>query len=111
MNISDLIYKIMEEVPNVFQSWYRKELEETHVIFQQIEEKPYDYCDGSYSIIEHRIQIDIFGENEEEVYDIKESIKEKMEAAEFDWAGTQYECLEEINYYHVGHKFIYLEEL
>ena len=111
MNISDKVYITLEAVPNVFQSWYRKELEETHVIFQQTDETPMDYEEDYYSAIEHIIQVDIFGGNEAEAYETKETVKEKMEASGFDWMGTKYECLEEINYYHIGHKFKYLEEL
>ena len=111
MNIPDLIYKTLETVPLVFQSWYRKDLEDTHVIFQQIEEKPLYYTEGSYDEVEHIVQIDVFGKNEQEVYEIKELVKELMEVAEFDWLGTQYEHIEELSYYHVGHKFKYSEEL
>ena len=111
MNIADLVYKTLEDVPNVFQSWYRKDLEDTHVIFQQTSEQPADYEDNEYSIIEHYVQVDVFGQDEQEAYTTKELVKEKMEANGFDWMGTQYECLEEINYYHIGHKFKYTEEL
>lgn len=111
MNLSTEIFEILKEIDNVYESWYRQNLDKTHLVFQEIEEKPQFYSDGSYAEIEHTFQFDVFGDDENEVYAMKEAVKECLKEAGFIWQGTRYEHLREIDYFHNTSKYICTEVL
>ncbi|MEA5073093.1 MULTISPECIES: DUF3168 domain-containing protein [Eubacterium] len=110
MTLSDLIYKLTEDIPNIFESWYRQELDKTHGVFQQISEEPQVYADGYYDSVEHTYRFDVFSSSIDEADAVMKKIRAALESGGFIWQGTQFEYLSEIDYYHNSQKFLILTE-
>lgn len=106
-----LVYLQHPDKQVVFESWYRQDIDLTHIVFQQIEEKPKSFSDDEIESVEHVVSVDVFGKDSREVHKMKVDAIKHMRNAGFVWTGTGYEYLREIDYYHQELKFYYLEEL
>lgn len=109
--VFDALMCLQQDKQVVFESWYRQDIDLTHIVFQQIEEKPKIFSDDEIESVEHVVSVDVFGKDSLEVHKMKVDVIKHMIETGFVWMGTGYEYLREIDYYHQELRFYYLEEL
>lgn len=112
MTLSDHIFKVLAEagISETYESWYKQDIDQTHLIFQQMSETPADYSDGHYETLIHDYRFDVFSEDLNAAEQMKKEVRAALEAAGFIWQGTQYEYDSKIRYYHNSSKYL-LEEV
>ena len=113
MTPSDEIFKILADagIEEAHESWYKLDIEISHLIFQQMEERPKDYSDDGYEVIEHVYRFDVFSKDNAQAEHMKKDVREALEKHGFIWQSTQYEYYSDIQYYHNTSKFIFEEGL
>lgn len=110
MILSDKVFLALQELENVYQSTYLKDLDCTYVVFNETAEYPAFDSDGFVEGTGHDLEVHVLGLVEVEVHDYKDQIKEKLSQVGFDWLGNGNEFIQEINYFHIQLNFYYLEE-
>lgn len=113
MTPSEEIFKILADagINEVYESWYKQDIETPHVIFQQMEERPIMCSEDHYEAIEHVFRFDAFSKDNAKAEELKHATRQALENNGFVWQGTQYEYHSEIEYYHNTTKYIFEEVL
>ena len=76
--MSEDIYKILENIPNVYEGWYREDIKESHVTFFKYAESPIEFSDDEFESIENSIQIDVWGTDKVETERTIEQVKNSL---------------------------------
>lgn len=109
--MSENIYKILENIPNVYEGWYREDIKETHVTFFKYAESPIEFSDDEFESIENSIQVDVWGTDKEETETTKEEVKNLLLKSGFNWTDSNNDFESEIGLYHLAMRFNYQEEV
>ena len=105
MNISDTIYKVLENINNVYEGWYREELKETHTTFIIYYTSPTEFEDDDNSKEYICFQIDTWGEDKESVDSQYKKVRKILKENGFCWmeSNRDYETYTKI--YHYADRF------
>lgn len=113
MTIADIIFKALEEVPNVYETSYAKDIAETYVAFNETESKPEEYYDDDdYLEILNIIEVDVMAISAEERDSTAKIIRRQLKTAGFSWQGSRKESIREpnLNMFHEALLFHYITE-
>lgn len=108
--MEDEIYKILENVPDVYEGWYRSDINRTHVTFFTYNTVPEDFSDCDYESITNSIQVDVWGTDEEEVRTTDKQVKKLLKQNDFLWSESNRDFETETELYHYSNRFNYLAD-
>lgn len=107
LNVDDIIYKILENVTNVYEGWYRESLEATHTTF-------FCYMDGENlsddepEDIVLNFQFDTWGEKKEEVDKQRKKVRKLLKENDFILTDNRNDFEGETGIYHYADKFSFI---
>ncbi len=104
--MDDKIYELLQEIPNVYEGWYRKEIQKTHVTFLEYNLTPDAFEDDDYSELNVAYQFDVWGKNKDEVKETDKKIKKILKENGFLWIDRKKDFEIETEIYHYGNRFI-----
>ena len=108
--MEDEIYKILENIPNVYEGWYREDIKETHVTFFTYNTVPADFSDCDNESIINSVQVDIWGTDVEEVRSIEKQVKSLLKQNDFIWSEANRDFETYTGLYHYANRFNYLAD-
>lgn len=111
MGITDKIYKLLEEVKNVYYGWYREDINDTHVTFYVYNEVPDNFSDDEFECIGYYIQFDVWGTNEEETLQTKNKVRKILINNNFSWQESNDDFETDTELYHRAMRFYFVEEV
>lgn len=105
IKIDDIIYKLLEDIPNVYAGWYREELSETHVTFMKYYYSPSTFLDDEATEIYFAYQFDVWGTDKDEVESIEKQVRKILIKNDFEWLDGKGEFETETGLYHNSNRF------
>lgn len=81
--LEDKIYKILENVKNVYEGWYKQDINYTHVTFLVYNIKPTNFSNSDYESIDKSIQVDIWGKDRDEVREVEKQVNNLLQQNNF----------------------------
>lgn len=103
--LSDIIYKTLEEVNNVYEGWYRKDLNDTHTTFLINNVVPDSFSDDDYEEVRYLIQVDTWGTDKDEVEKQYNKVKKLLKAYGFEWSESNLDYESDTCLYHYADRF------
>lgn len=107
--MEDKVYKILESIPNVYEGWYRSNIEKTHVTFFFYNITPEAFGDDEEEIVTYNMQVDVWGTIKEEVLETENNVKKLLKENDFIWVDCNPDYESEIGLYHNANRFNYSE--
>ena len=104
--LEDKIYLILEDIPNVYEGWYRKDLNETHTTFSIYNVTPTDFEDDDFTKELYLIQVDTWGTSKTEVDEQYRKVKRLLKNNEFIWKDSNRDFETETEIYHYADRFV-----
>lgn len=83
--LEDKIYEILKDIPNVYEGWYRKEVQDIHVTFLVYNQRPENFSSCDNESINNFIQVDVWGTNREVVRTVEKQVEKLLKQNEFLW--------------------------
>jgi len=105
MSLEDKIYKILEDIPNVYEGWYREDINSTHTTFLIYYCSPDNFADDDYSEEYYAIQIDTWGTDKDEVEKQYEKVKKLFKDNDFLWLESNRDYENDTKIYHYSDRF------
>lgn len=103
--LSDRIYKTLENINNVYEGWYIKELEKTHTTFLIYNVKPDNFSDDDFLEEQYLIQVDTWGTDKEEVEKQYKKVRELLKNDDFIWSESNMDYETDTLIYHYSDRF------
>ncbi|WP_252247134.1 hypothetical protein [Clostridium sp. ZBS4] len=108
--MEDEIYKLLENIPNVYEGWYRENIKETHVTFFTYHTTPINFSNCDYENINNSVQIDVWGTDVEEVRKTEKEVKKLLKENEFIWIESNRDFETDTGLFHYSDRFNYLAD-
>lgn len=107
MNIDEIIYKILENIPNVYQGWYREELQAIHTTFFCYMNEE-NLSDDEPEDIILNFQFDTWGENKDEVDKQRKKVRKLLKQNDFILMDNNNNFESETGIYHYADRFSFI---
>lgn len=107
MNIDEIIYKILESVPNIYEGWYREELQSVHTTFFCYMDTE-DLSDDEPEDVVLNFQFDTWGENKEEVDKQRKKVRKLLKQSEFVLMDNNNDFESKTSIYHFADRFSFI---
>ena len=104
--MEDLIYKILEDIPNVYEGWYRNDINSTHTTFKSYNSKPSEFADDQNESIQCLIQVDTWGTDDEEVNEQYLKVRKLLRDNDFLWQEGNKDYETDTGIYHYADRFV-----
>lgn len=95
----------------VFEGWYDKELNETHITVHEYLETEEGYEDDNASEVNHNLQIDIWSKKGTESFRLKREVKRLLKESGFIFDSAMDDYEEKIKLWHKAIRVSYIEFL
>ncbi|GEM_PF-2960001 len=107
MNIDDIIYGILADVSNVYEGWYRAELQATHTTFFCYMDTE-NLSDDEPEDIILNFQFDTWGENKNEVDKQRKKVRKLLKRNDFVLMNNNNDFETDTKIYHYGDRFSFI---
>ena len=110
-DIVEKVYESLSTVENVYEGWYREDLNKDHITFFQYVEVPQDFEDDEEGSINHGIQVDIWSKDSIKSQQLKIIARKLLKSHGFRYTDGQDLYETDTGIYHKAMRFNYLEEI
>ncbi len=103
--VEDDIYRILQDINNVYEGWYRNDINETHVTFFTYHTAPENFSDNDFESINNSVQVDVWGTDIDDVRKTEKQIIKLLKENGFIWIEGNRDFETDTKLYHYANRF------